>query len=280
MAITFIVMLLEIAGGYFANSLALLSDAGHMFTHLFSLGICLAAIYLASRDPYSSRTYGLYRVEVLAALFNSLFLFGVCGVIVYEAVHTFIDPSEVRSMQMLMVAIIGLAVNMASILILYKSTEQDMNIKAAFAHVMADAVSSVGVVAGALIIHYTDMFWIDPVIALGISVIIAVWAAGLFRDAVNVLLETAPKGMDVDKLMEELRNEFPQIHDVYDLHIWVITTNMYMFSAHMAVNRKHIDELTDLRKRMNEWLMKTYLIEHTTIEFDIIDEDKENEQKN
>jgi cobalt-zinc-cadmium efflux system protein len=269
--ITGVIMILEIAGGIVSNSLALLSDAGHMFTHMFSLGISLSAIFIASRDPYSHRTYGLYRVEILAALLNSLFLFGVCGVIFYEGTERFFNPGSVHGMQMLVVALIGLAVNVASILILHKSASEDINIKAAFAHVMADAVSSVGVVIGAVVIHFTGKYWIDPVIAVLISVLIFIWAAKLFWEAVNVLLETAPRGMDVDTLKKDFREQFPEICDIYDMHVWVITTNMYMFSAHIALDRSHVNETNEIRERMNTWLMENHGIEHTTIEFDIED---------
>jgi cobalt-zinc-cadmium efflux system protein len=273
--ITGVVMILEIGGGILSNSLALLSDAGHMFTHMFSLGIALGAIFIASRDPYSHRTYGLYRVEILAALFNSLFLFGVCAVILYEGVERFLNPGSVHGMQMLIVALIGLAVNVASILILHKSVSEDINIKAAFAHVMADAVSSVGVVIGAFIIHFTDEYWIDPVIAVLISVLIFIWAVKLFWEAINVLLETAPKDMDVDTLKKEFKEEFPEICDIYDMHIWVITTNMYMFSAHIALDRSHVDQINEIRERMNAWLWEKHAIDHTTIEFDIEDTNRE-----
>jgi cobalt-zinc-cadmium efflux system protein len=262
-------MVLEIVGGLLSNSLALLSDAGHMFTHVFALGISLGAIYIASRDPHSHRTYGLYRAEILAAFVNSLFLLGVTVLIFREGVDLLMHPEHVHGMQMMAVALIGLSVNVVSVLILHKSADQDMNIKAAFVHVMADALSSVAVVMGAVVIHFTDWRWLDPVLAIGISLLILVWALVLLRDSVNVLLETAPKGMDVDTLKRELSFNIPEIDEIYDLHIWVITTNMYMFSAHIALDRSNIQDINKIRDRINTWLRQEHGITHTTVEFDI-----------
>ncbi|MFH1709041.1 MAG: cation diffusion facilitator family transporter [Planctomycetota bacterium] len=267
--VTGLVMVVEIVGGIMSNSMALLSDAGHMFTHMFALGIALAAIYIASRDPRSHRTFGLYRVEVLAALLNSLFLFAVTVGIVWESVVLLMHPAEVKAVEMLAVAALGLVANLASIYLLQHAAHGDMNIKSAFIHVIGDAASSVGVVVGAIVIHYTGWNSIDPILALGIALIIALWAVDMFRDAVNVLLETAPKGMDVDTLRAELQREFPELGTIYDLHIWVITTNMYMFSAHIALARRHVDTMDSLRDRINTWLRERHEIEHTTIEFDI-----------
>jgi cobalt-zinc-cadmium efflux system protein len=272
MAVTGLVMVVEIAGGILSNSMALLSDAGHMFTHLFALGIALAAIYIASRDPRRHHTFGLYRVEVLAALLNSLFLFAVTVVIVWESVALLMHPVPVRAVEMLAVAALGLVANLASMYLLQHAAHGDMNIKSAFIHVIGDAASSVGVVVGAIVIHYTGWNIIDPLLAVGIALIIALWAMGMFRDAVNVLLETAPKGMDVDTLRTELQREIPELGTIYDLHIWVITTNMYMFSAHIALARRHVDAMDRIRDRINTWLGERHEIEHTTIEFDIEDD--------
>ncbi|MFC1582885.1 cation diffusion facilitator family transporter [Planctomycetota bacterium] len=273
MVITGIVMIVEIVGGILSNSMALLSDAGHMFTHMFALGISLAAIYIASRDPRNHRTFGLYRVEILAALFNSLFLFGVTVLIVWESIERLMHAQEVAAMQMLLVAIVGLVVNIVSIMLLYRSAGDDINIKAAFIHVIADAASSVGVVAGALVIHFNPGWsLVDPILAIGIALIIVVWAFGLFKDSVNVLLETAPKGMDVDTLHDELKGEIPEICEIYDMHIWVITTNMYMFSAHIALERKYIQQVNEIRDKINTWLKVKHDIDHTTVEFDIEEE--------
>jgi cobalt-zinc-cadmium efflux system protein len=271
MSITGVVMVLELVGGYLTNSLALMSDGGHMFTHLFALAISYVAIVIASKDPCHHRTYGFYRMEVLAALFNSLFLFGVTAMILYEAVHLFMAPEEVKGLEMLLIAVIGLAVNIASIFILRGSARDDMNIKAAFFHVMADAVSSVVVVAAAIVIHFTSWTLIDPIMAAGISLLILVWAIGLFKDSVNVLLETAPKGMDTEDIMEELSKEIPEIREIYDMHVWVITSNMYSLTTHIALPREHTGIITDIRDRINTFLKVKYNIKHTTVEFDIED---------
>jgi cobalt-zinc-cadmium efflux system protein len=220
MSITGIVMVLEVFGGFLTGSLALLSDAGHMVTHLFALTISLTAIVIASKEPSHQRTYGFYRVEILAALFNSIFLFGVTAVIFFQGIQRLINPQPVIGFEMLLVAIAGLAANGLSILILRGSVKQDLNIRGAFLHMFADTVSSIAIVIGGLVVIFTNYYIIDPLIGIGISILIFTWAKGLFQESVNVLLETAPKGMHIDEVSIELKKKIPEIIKINDIHIW------------------------------------------------------------
>jgi cobalt-zinc-cadmium efflux system protein len=269
MAITGSVMVVEVVGGILTRSLALLSDAGHMFTHFFALGVSFAAIRIACTAPCHHRTFGFYRAEVLAALFNSLFLFAVTAYILYAGINRLAHPEPVLGLQMLAVAVIGLIVNIASVLILRGSARDDLNIKGAFLHVMADTVSSVVIIVGAIVIHFSGWNVIDPLLAIGISVVIAVWAWGLLKDSINILLEVAPRGITADDVNAELRKAIPEIREIHDMHIWVITSNMYSLTAHIALDPAAAGKAKEILERINRLLDEKFDIEHTTIQFDV-----------
>ncbi len=266
MAITGGTMIVEAVGGIVTNSLALLSDAGHMFTHLFALGVSLAAILIASKDPCHHRTYGLFRAEILAALFNSVFLFAVTGVIFYEGAKRLIEPQPVRTLAMFFVAMLGLVVNILCLFILRGSHRDDLNVKGAFLHMVADTASSVAVVSGAVVLYFTNWSPIDPLLSIGISLAILAWAYRLFKDSVSILMESAPKGINIDDVGATLKKEVPEIQDIYDMHIWVITSNMYSLTAHISIEEASRHRSGQVVRRINQVLNETYRIGHTTIQ--------------
>ena len=268
LTITFFVMGIELIGGFLTRSIALISDAGHMFTHCFAIGISLVAIRIARKPPCHHRTFGLYRAEVLAAFVNGLFLLLIVGIIVNEAIQRIINPAEVVSLSMLMIGIIGLAVNIASILILHGSHKEDLNVRGVFYHMVADAASSIGIVIGAIIIYYTEWNIIDPLISLGISVIIIYWAWGILRESATILLEMAPRGLNVDTITEDLKNHFSEIKELRNVHVWTITASMLVFSAHIEFDDTvkvcaHHDELIS---KINKYLSEKYRILESTIQ--------------
>ena len=268
MVVTGSVMVLEVIGSILTGSLALGSDAGHMSTHLFALSISLVAIIIACKEPCHHRTFGFYRAEILAALFNSLFLFGVTVYIFYQCVQRLLNPQPVIGFEMLVVALFGLAANGLSILILRGSVKSDLNVKGAFLHMFADTASSIAIIIGAIIVSLTDWYVIDPLLGIGISVLIFLWAWGLLKDSVNVLLETAPKGMDVDIVGSELKNNIPEIVHITDLHVWEITSGMYSLTAHMQVNVVNCEKSGQILDKINKLLDEKYGIEHTTIQLE------------
>jgi cobalt-zinc-cadmium efflux system protein len=265
MAVTGSVMVLEVIGSILTGSLALGSDAGHMSTHLFALSISLVAIIIACKEPCHHRTFGFYRAEILAALFNSLFLFGVTIYIFYQCFQRLLSPQPVIGFEMLVVALFGLAANGLSILILRGSVKSDLNVKGAFLHMFADTASSIAIIIGAIIVSLTDWYVIDPLLGIGISVLIFLWAWGLLKDSVNVLLETAPKGMDI--VGSELKNNIPEIANITDLHIWEITSGMYSLTAHMQIN-VNCEKSGQTLDKINKLLDEKYGIEHTTIQLE------------
>jgi len=268
MAVTGSVMVLEFFGSFLSGSLALSSDAWHMFTHLFALAISFVAIILACKQPCHHRTYGFYRAEILAALFNSLFLFAVTVYILYEGITRLIHPQPIAGFEMLIVALFGLAANGISIMLLHGSVKSDLNVKSAFLHMFADTASSVVIIVGAVVVSLTGWYIIDPILAIGISVLIFVWAGQLFRDSVKVLLETEPKGINIDLITEELKKDFPEIIQIKDMHIWEITSNMYSFTAHIQIQKVDYEKSKVLLEKINQVLDEKWGIEHTTIQFE------------
>ena len=267
LSITFLVMVIELLGGYLTNSIALLSDAGHMFTHVFALIIGLAAIIIARKPPCHHRTFGLYRAEVLAAFVNGLFLIVVVGIIIYEAILRLLHPIEILGLEMLLIAFIGLTVNIISIMILRGSHKENLNIKSIFYHMFADAISSVGIVIAALIIMYTNWTVIDPLVSIGISGIILFWAWGVLKDSTRILLETSPKGLDIDLISDDLKKNFSEIRELHNVHLWSITPDMLVFSAHVQINQKNLQVTQeDVISRINDYLLQKYNIIECTIQ--------------
>ncbi|MFX1450827.1 MAG: cation diffusion facilitator family transporter [Promethearchaeota archaeon] len=268
MSITGIVMVIEVIGGILSNSLALLSDAGHMFTHFFALLMSFVAIKVASKLPCHHRTFGLYRAEIIAALFNSLFLFGVTGFIFYESILRILKPEPILEFEMLFVAIIGLIVNIITVAILHKSSHGDLNIRGAYIHMIGDTGSSVAIIIGVIILIFTDWYIIDPLLAIGIGTVIIIWAMRLFSDSIKILLEYAPKGMTIDVVSAALKKEIPEIKEIYDMHIWVITSNMFSFTARIVVNDAQYENFKKIQYKVKDFLQQKYGIIHSTIEFE------------
>ena len=236
MIITASVMAIEVVGSVLTGSLALGSDAGHMFTHLFALAISFTAIIISCKEPCHHRTFGYYRAEILAALFNSIFLFGVTAYIFFQGIERLLNPQPVLGFEMFLVALAGLAANGISILILRNSIRNDLNVKGAFLHMFADTASSILIIIGAIVVSLTGWYIIDPLLGIGISILIFVWALGLMRDSINVLMETAPKGINADVVTVEIKRNIPEITAISDIHIWEITSGMYSLTAHIEAN--------------------------------------------
>lgn len=267
LAITISVMIIEVIGGFITYSIALISDAGHMFTHAFAISISLLAIFIARKPPCHHKTFGLYRAEVLAAFINGLFLILIVGIIIYETILRFLNPQDINGFYMLVVAFIGLAVNITSILILQGSQNSSLNVKSVFYHMIADAASSIGIVIAAFIIISTGFVILDPIVSIGISILILYWAWGILRESVRILLEMAPKGMNIDTVSENLKAAFPEITELYDAHLWTIIPNMLIYSAHVKLNNDIIQENQEvLISRINDFLSKNYKIIESTIQ--------------
>jgi cobalt-zinc-cadmium efflux system protein len=260
-------MIIEIIGGFITNSISLLSDAGHMFTHAFAISISLLANIIAKKPSCHHRTFGLYRAEVLAAFINGLFLLPIVGFIIYEAILRFLNPQEIFGFYMLIVAFVGLAVNITSIFILQGHRNSSLNVKSVFSHMLADAASSIGIVVAAFIIISTGFFILDPIVSLGISIVIIYWAYGILRDSTRILLEMAPKGMNIDTISEDLKTKFPEILEIFDVHLWTIIPNMLIFSAHLKLEKEMLkSNQEEFISQINNYLSKNYQIIESTLQ--------------
>ncbi|HEY8094426.1 MAG TPA: cation diffusion facilitator family transporter, partial [Acidimicrobiales bacterium] len=225
----------QVVTGLVTGSLALLSDAGHMATDALGLGMALAAIHAASnaRDN-PQRTFGLYRLEILAALANAVLLFGVAGYVLYEAVVRLGEHSEIASLPVLVVGVLGLVVNLVAFGLLRTGAKESLNVQGAYLEVLSDALGSLGVVLAAIVWGVTGWTWVDPVIGAAIGLFILPRAFRLGREAVRILVQAAPARIDVPSLRADLAG-IAGVVDVHDLHVWTLTSDMEVASAHLMV---------------------------------------------
>jgi cobalt-zinc-cadmium efflux system protein len=231
LVITTTFLVIEVIGGVITNSLALLSDAGHMLSDASALGLSLLAVWLASRPHTHARTFGYHRVEILAALANGVMLMAIAVYVVWEAVQRFSDPPEVQTTTMLLIAMAGLGANLVSAGILNRSDSASLNVRSASVHVAGDALGSLGAIVAALIMLITGWYAADPLISLGISALILVSAVRVTKEALGIVLEFAPGGVSIDDLRCTLL-ALDGVTDVHDLHLWTITSGFVALSAH------------------------------------------------
>ena len=225
-------LVIEFIAGIITQSLALLSDAAHMFTDAAALAIALAAIKIAKRPADNKRTFGYQRFEILAALFNASMLFFVAMYILYEAYQRFTQPPEIQSLGMLIVASIGLVINLISMKILMSSAADSLNVKGAYLEVLSDALGSVGVIIGAVIIYFTNWYWVDTIIAVAIGfwVLPRTWI--LLKQSINILLEGVPEEVDIEKLRNDLL-ALDGVESIHQLKVWAITSKNIHLTVHL-----------------------------------------------
>lgn len=264
-SLTFGYMVAEVAGGLLTGSLALLSDAAHMGTDVLGLGMALAAIQLASRPAPAHRTYGTYRLEVLAALANSVLLFAVAGYILFEAYRRLREPPEVLGVPMLVVAVIGLAVNLVSFKVLTAGSKESLNVKGAFLEVLSDLLGSVGVIVAAIVVSTTGFVLADPLIGAGIGLFILPRTYNLGAQAVRILIEAAPPNLDVEAIRNRLQS-IPGVAGIHDLHIWTLTSGMDAATSHVEFDAGA--DPHEVTKAVNEVLAGEYDVVHSTIQCD------------
>ena len=228
-------LVVQVVVGVATHSLALLSDAGHMATDALGMGMAIAAISAANRARHAGhRTFGLYRLEILAALANAVLLFAVAGYVLVEAVRRFSEPTDVHSLPVLVVGILGLAVNVACFLLLRDGAQESLNVRGAYLEVVSDMLGSVGVIVAAVMLRATGWQWVDPAIGAAIGLFILPRAFRLGRDAVRVLVQAAPADLVVDDIDAALRG-ISGVGDVHDLHVWTLTSDMNVLTAHLCV---------------------------------------------
>lgn len=262
-------LLVEIMGAYFSGSLALLADAFHMMTDCFSLGIALAAGYLSHRmQAEGHKTYGYYRLEVLAAFVNGILLALMGAFILWESLGRLMSPQAVDAEIMLSVGLLGLLANVVMIFILHSSHHHNLNVKGALFHILGDTLASVAVVLSALfmIVFETDLP--DILVSFLVGLIIVFMSIRLLRESGHVLMEGTPKNIQVDEVEKKIRTSFPQIIEIHDFHFWQITSNLYAMTAHVSTTSKTLEEAIQLIDAMNELVKNNYGITHTTFQIE------------
>jgi cobalt-zinc-cadmium efflux system protein len=267
---TSVILVAEVVGGLLSNSLALLSDAGHMFSDVVAQVLSLAAMVIATRPSDARRTYGWYRVEILAALVNGLTLFGLSAGILWSAWHRLQAPVEVHTGLMLVVAGIGLVANLVGAWLLHDATT--LTARSAYLHLLLDTLSSVGVLlAGGVMFVARGAYWLDPLLSILIAVFILYSAYRLVRESVDVLLETVPRGIDLAGVSQAI-DGLDGVRAVHDLHIWTISSGLYALSAHVVVGALS-DGNDGLIRRINDVLVQRFSIAHTTLQIESEDYD-------
>ena len=257
----------ELVGGILSNSLALLSDAAHVFSDSLSLIMSWLAIYLSTRPATSSRTYGYHRTEVFAAFINGISLIAISAWIFYEAVQRFIEPEPVKSKEMLVVAIFGFIANMVIVWLFHGEGHKNLNVRSAVLHVIGDALASVGVIVGGVVIYYTSWFIVDPILSCAIGLVVLVGAVRVTKEAVHILLEGSPKHADAQKVAACI-STIDVVKDVHDMHIWSLCSNYLALSTHVSIAEDAGKSSNELRQEINDKLQTQFGIFHTTIQIE------------
>ncbi|MBU1356051.1 MAG: cation diffusion facilitator family transporter [Candidatus Edwardsbacteria bacterium] len=265
--LTGLVMLAEFLGGWLSGSLALLSDAGHMLTDVLAIALSLLAMRFALQPATEKKTYGFFRLEILAALINGITLILLSGYIFYEAWQRFSSPIEIKSGLMIIVAVIGLLANLAGFFILKSSSKHSLNVRGAFLHIIGDLLSSVAVVIGGLLIRFTGFYLIDPILSIIIGLVILKGAYGLVKESVDILLEAAPAGIE-SREIEKVLAGIKGVKALHHLHVWSLSSGIHALSAHVQIDDQMTSQSDALLKEIQELLEHKFGILHTTIQFE------------
>lgn len=266
LAITSVYFVAELVGGLLTNSLALLSDAGHMLSDIAALGLAIFAFQMARRPATTKRTYGYHRLEILAALINGLALWLIVGAIFHEAYRRVFDPPAVQSFGMLVVAALGLGVNLAAGFILYGSREESLNVRGAFLHVLGDALGSVGAVAAGTIMLLTGWYLADPIVSIFIGALILYTSWELIKESVDILMQCVPRGIDVGEVQSTME-KVGGVIKVHDLHVWAVTSGVFTLSAHAVIVPDGNPHL--ILDKIEAELKTRFSIEHTTLQLEM-----------
>lgn len=267
LAATVLFVVVEFVAGLKADSLALLSDAGHNFTDALALLLAWFGFYLQAKPADEVKTYGYHRAGILAAFVNALTLLGLSGLIFYESYHRLVNPRVVHETTMFVVAALGLVVNVAIMWGLRHDQKHDLNIRGAFVHMLGDALGSIGIIAGAVAIRYTGMQRIDPILSILIGALIVWTAWGIIKESLNILLEGLPRGIKLQQVIDSMKR-VEGVLDVHDLHIWSLGSKTHALSCHVLIEDMPPSESEVILRRLNGMLCDRYDIDHTTVQFE------------
>ena len=255
----------ELGGGILTNSLALLADAGHMLSDVGALGLSLLALKWTARSPTAQKTFGYHRLEILVALINGLVLWAMAGYIFYAAAGRFFQPPAISSRPLIIIASLGLLVNLFGMYVLMPSREHNLNLRSAFLHLLGDSLGSLAAIAAGAAIWWQGWYWFDPLASVIVGVLIVISSWQLVWEAADILLESTPRHITTDEVQQTLESH-PQVKQVHDLHIWTIASGIYSLSVHVTIdNQSNRDCLT---WELEELLRRRFGLEHNTIQIE------------
>lgn len=263
-----IITVVEVIGGILSNSLALLSDALHNLSDTLAIFIAYVANRVSKRSSNERRTFGYKRIEILAALLNSMVLIIVSIFLFIEAIKRFIEPEPIKGQIMFIVATIGLAANLISVLILRKDSGKNLNVRSAYLHLISDTLSSVAVITGGILIYYYNLYWIDPVITILISLYILKATWNIFRETIDILMQSTPRGIEIQLIKDEIE-KLPEVSNVHHVHIWNLNDNLIHFECHTELSEdRKVSDTEGLLKTIEELLQEKFGISHVTVQFE------------
>lgn len=268
--LTLAFVVIEAGAGYFSNSLALLTDAAHNLTDVIALALSWFAIRLTTQPANAQKTYGYHRAGILVALLNSTTLVIISIGIFYEAYRRFVSPPDVQSGILIGVGLLAVVINLVTALLVHRGSESDLNLRSAFVHLMGDVISTVGAVIAGVIIYFTGANWLDPFVSILIGFLILYNAWGILRDAIDILLESTPRDVDIKKMVNEI-TKVDGVLGVHDLHVWSLTQNLRTMSAHILTEDISVSAGSRIQGEINELVYHRYNIAHATLQLECVD---------
>lgn len=270
LVITLVFVVVEVIAGLMANSLALLTDAAHNFTDVLALGLSWFALRLALLPSHSGKTFGYHRAGILVALFNSTTLVLIALWIFYEAYKRFISPPEIQADILIIVGVLAVMVNLATALLVRRGSENDLNVRSAFLHLMGDVLSTVGAVLAGVVIRFTGLNWLDPLVSVFIGVLILWNAWQIIRESVDILMEATPADIDMQALIADIC-AVKGVRGVHDLHVWSINQSLRTLSTHLLTDDQMVSGGTTIQAAVNVMLREKYGIAHATLQLECVD---------
>jgi len=268
--LTLAFVVIEAGAGYFANSLALLTDAAHNLTDVIALGLSWFAVRLTTQPANARQTYGYHRAGILVALLNSTTLVLISIGIFYEAYRRFLTPPQVQSGILIGVGAVAVVINLITALLVHRGSQSDLNLRSAFVHLIGDVISTVGAVIAGIIIYFTGANWLDPLVSVLIGFLILYNAWGILRETVDILLESTPRDLDMKKMVKDI-NDVDGVLGVHDLHVWSLTQNLRTMSAHILTEDISVSAGVEIQNRINELVYHRYNIAHATLQLECVD---------
>ncbi len=267
LVLTFAFVIFEAIAGYRAGSLALLSDAGHNLTDVIALALSWYAVSVSSQPANAKKTFGYHRVGILVAFMNATTLVFIAGGIFYEAYQLFLTPTVVDAKILIGVGGIAFVINAVTAWLIMQDSEDDLNLRSTFVHLMGDVLSTLGAIVAGIIIFFTQLYWLDPLVSVLIGLLILYSAWGILRETVHILLESTPSDIDMSEIVRDLMS-ITGVRGVHDLHIWSITQSLRVLSAHIVIEDKLISEGVAIQRQLNHLVAEHYQIHHTTLQLE------------